>query len=194
MQPRLSLFPGLLLLAGLSPRLGRRTQTSVAALATLLLAWEMVDLTRWHRATARRIDAYLAGLAPVSRDARVVPIVWNRFGSLQNAMLGHSSGYVLAPRGAIDWDDYEPTMGYFPLHFMPWLREPDHIETDIDDFRLGRYVAVVDYVYVWGMPSQSPLRTRLRYFYRPVADAAGQDGVGQGRLWQRRPGTPVVRP
>ena len=187
-QPRLSLFPGLFLLAGITTRLGKRTQAVVAAMATLLLAWEMVALTRWHRDVAHDVDAYLGGLAAVPARTRVLPMVWNRYASLENAMLGHASGFVLAPKGAVDWDDYQASADHFALRFLPWLQMPKHIETDVDNYRAGEYVGLVDFVYTWQMPPTSPTRTRLRYFYRPVS------GGGDGRLWQRRSGMPAAPP
>src|SRR5581483_3835317 len=185
MQPRLSLFPALFLLAGLSPRIGRRTQATAGALAVLFVGWEMLELTRWHRDVARQVDAYLAGMAPLPENVRVLPLVWDRFRSLDDSTLGHASGYVLAPKGDLDWDDYQANTDLFPVRFQPGLRPPDNIEVGIDDYRVGDHAPIVDYLYAWDLSPQSPVRARLRRFYRPVSP------VGSGRIWMRRADVPV---
>jgi len=185
-EPRLALFPFLLALPGLSlPRLGgARAWLPAGALAvalTALVAWESVALVRWHRAEARLVDELIAGHAAVPPHTRGLDLVFGRFDRLDHEVLGHAVDHAAMRKGLVDWDDYQAGSDLFVVRFRPEIRRPLDVEMAPETFDLAGSAPLVDWLYTWSMPADSPLRPRLAALYDRTAVA------GRGELWVRRP-------
>ncbi|MFL6193232.1 MAG: hypothetical protein ACJ75H_03620 [Thermoanaerobaculia bacterium] len=184
LKNRLSLYPYLLLIPWLSPRLGawgRRAAVGVLSLAALC---GLFLVLRAYRAQTAVMEQYLAGLASVRPDSRVLPLFFARDGrGAQMDMLGHALSYAALEKGLVDWDNYEATVSFFPVGFRESAPPPDtaRLETAPRSLRLKEWKRLADYVYVWGLPPGDPFAARLqKASFRPVAEA------GAGVLWERR--------
>jgi hypothetical protein len=180
LQPRLALFPYLAVLPGLSHRIGRRAISRVAIGVALLLAWESAELVRWHRDLARGVDRFLAGLAPVAPNTRVLALVFDRYRDQEQQVRGHALGYLAMERGLIDWDDYQAWTQVFQVRFKPGTAFPTDIEVGLEGFRIVRFAPIVDYLYTWRAPPSWLARKQLGAKYEKVHDS------GEGILWKRR--------
>lgn len=184
-EPRLALFPFLLALPGLSlPRLGGAwagLPTGALALAlAVLVERESATLVHWHRAEARLVDELVAGHAAVPPHARGLDLVFGRFDRLENEVLGHAVDHVAMPKGLVDWDDYQAGSDLFVVRFRPDIRRPLDVEKPPETFDVAGNAPLIDWLYTWSMPADSPLRPRLAALYDRSAV------TGRGELWLRR--------
>jgi hypothetical protein len=174
-KDRLSLYPYLLLLPWLAPRVPSVRTAGVAVLA-VLAALNLGYLVHWYRILDGDIRQYLAGLERVRPDTRLLPILFdNRGSAARSAVLGHAASYAALEKGLIDWDNYEAITGLFPVRFREGVRELDQgvIETQPDIVPVRSYRRRVDYVYTWKMPPDALLAHRLRKHYRLVWEKDG---------------------
>ncbi|MFL6236300.1 MAG: hypothetical protein ACJ76N_24425 [Thermoanaerobaculia bacterium] len=183
LKNRLSLYPWLILIPWLAPGLKPRARRIAAAALALLALVNLAFVIRWYGWLSGDMAAYLAGLAAVERDTRVLPVrfVHQPHGSRLD-ILGHAMSYAALEKGLIDWDNYEAASTLFPVEFrqsVPWPPIGD-IEARPGRLRMEPWSRRADYVYTWRMRPQHPFRGRLERFYRPVATANG------GVLWKRR--------
>jgi hypothetical protein len=179
LKQRLSLYPYLLLIPWLAPRLGgtvRRAGIAALALAALV---NLGFLVYWYRAWDREMQNFLGPLAAIAPSSRVLALYYRR--TRPTDFLSHALGYTAIEKGLIDWDNYEAQTSLFPTHF----RNPDRpalpggvLAPDSFLPQAGR--DLVDAVYTWQMPPQAPLRRSLRRSYKRVAKRFG------GELWMRR--------
>lgn len=184
-QERLSLFLYLALIPWLAPRLGRRgTAAAVSVLALAALA-NLGSVLYWYRVLGQDMERFLAGLAPVRPNSRVLTL---RFatdspGARMN-VFSHATAYAALEKGLIDWDNYEAKFPYFPVQFQPGVRFPElkGVLRSAAHLRVRENRHRIDAYYLWGMPPGDLLETRLRRsYYRLVAK------TGDGVLYERRP-------
>lgn len=187
-QERLSLFLYLALIPWLAPRLGRRgTAAAVAVLALAALA-NLGSILSWYRVLGQDMERFLAGLAPVRPNSRVLTLLFPTDSHAARLnVLSHATSYAALEKGLIDWDNYEAKFPYFPVQFRPSVRFPEleGILHDASVLRIRQNRSRIDAYYLWGMPPGHPLETRLRRsYYRLVAK------TGDGALYERRPVPP----
>src|SRR4030095_4374968 len=115
------------------------------------------------------MERYLSALAGVQPNLRLQTLHYQR--SWPTDALSHAVGYQALRRGLIDWDNYEAKVSFFPTHFrttaFPQL--PGGVLAP-DSFRPKLSSDLVDAVYTWQMPPDSPLRSRLARRYEVVAE------------------------
>ncbi len=182
LKNRLSLYPWLILIPWLAPGLSPRARRIAAAALALAAVLNLAFVIRWYERLSGDMAGYLAGLATVEPDTRVLPVPFARqpHGSRLD-ILGHAMSYAALEKGLIDWDNYEAASAHFPTQFrVPWPPIVD-IEARPGRLRLEQWRDRADYVYTWRMPPRHPFRSRLEQLYGPVAEANG------GVLWKRLP-------
>ncbi len=177
LKNRLSLYPYLILLPGLSPRLGRRGAAVAAAGLSLLALANLVYLIHGYRALGAQVDGFLAGLAPVTPNTRVFTLLFERTGPTD--VLSHATGYVALEKGLIDWDNYEAKTDFFPVRFRNSVDLPETVPWSPGSYRVKVSRDQVDALYVWRMPLGHPLGMRLRRHYTLTRE---EDG---GMLFER---------
>ena len=181
---RLSLYPYLLLIPWLAPRLGPRSRTAAVVALALLAAVNLGYLIRWYRVLGEEVRQFVAGVEPVAPGSRVLPLLFSRHRASQRSdVFGHAMAYAALEKGLIDWDNYEAKTSLFPVRFRAGLALPRLTEAVAEPgallVRLNR--ETIDAIYTWQMPPDSPLRQRLRRDYRKVSQRDG------GELYERRP-------
>ena len=183
LKPRLSLYPFLVLIPWIAPRFTPRARRAAVAGLALLAVLNIGYQVRWHRVLDGEIQEYLAGLEGVPRHARLLPLMFDKHGSSAVIpVLGHAASYAALEKSLIDWDNYEATVGFFPLRFRRSVPKLDTalIETQTADVPVKRYKAQADYIYTWKMPPGLPLEERLARHYDAVWKENG------GILWKRK--------
>ena len=183
LKNRLSLFPWLLLIPWLSPRLGRTAQGAGLAILALLAVLNLGFQIRWYDRLDGDIRRYLAGLEAVRPNSRLLPLLFKRNGQgSEFPILTHAASYAAIEKGLVDWDNYEATVEFFPTWFRPSAPPPSiwKIEAAPDKLLVKPWRNSVDYVYTWGLPSGHPLRERLKKYFVRISDKNG------GVLWERR--------
>ncbi len=165
LKNRLSLYPYLILLPGLSPRLGRRGATAAAGGLVLLALGNLGCLVHGYRQLGAQVDGFLAGLEPVTPNTRVLTLLFER--TWPTDVLSHATGYVALEKGLVDWDNYEAKTDFFPVRFRDSAGSPDLSGFPLDpgSYRVKVNVDDVDALYLWGMPLGHPLGKRLRRYY-----------------------------
>ena len=78
LKNRLSLYPFLVLIPWLSPRLGRRAEAIGAAALALAALVNLGYLVHGYRELGAAVDEYLAGLAPVTPNTRILALNFAR--------------------------------------------------------------------------------------------------------------------
>jgi hypothetical protein len=180
LKNRLSLYPFLVLLPWLSPRLGRRAERIGTATLALVALANLVYLTRGYRELGAEVERYLSGLAPVTPDTRILALLFAHTGPTD--VLSHAPAYMAIEKGLIDWDNFEAKTSFFPVRFrasVPLPVTPD-IQLDPDSYRVLRNAGQVDAVYVWGRPPGDDLAERLKRCYKLVSE----EDIGE--LYERR--------
>lgn len=179
LKQRLSLYPFLVLLPWLSVRLSGRAEAAAAAGLALAALLYLGYLVQGYRELGAREETFLAGIAPLAPNSRVLPLLFERTGPTD--FLSHAIDYVALEKGAVDWDNYEAKTTYFPVRFRGAVDFPDlsGLPMEPGSYRVRPNVRRVDAVYVWRMPPGLPLGTRLRRSYTLTREDGG------GMLFER---------
>lgn len=180
---RLSLYPWLVLIPWLAPRLGARGKATAVAGLTLMTLANLDYLVQWHGLLGREVGRYVAGFEAVTPGSRVLALHFQRRGPAgRTEIFGHATGYAALEKELIDWDNYQAATSFFPVRFRSNVPRPDIWRTYIDPnlLQIRQTRDLIDAVYVWRMPLGHPLERRLRQSYRLVAEKDG------GALWERK--------
>jgi hypothetical protein len=183
LKNRLSLYPFLLLIPWLSPRLfrfGRQVETAGAAVLILAALLNLGYLIHGYRELGATVDAYLTGLASLQPDRRVLALTFERVGPTD--VLSHAIAYAALEKGAVDWDNYESKVPFFPVMFRADVKFPDipGVLWDPGSYQVRPNRELVDALYLWRMPPENPLGVRLRRPYQLTVEVSG------GQLFERR--------
>jgi hypothetical protein len=169
---RLCLYPWLLLLPWIAPRLswpgGRPVRGALVTVLALVAVVNAAAYVHWYRQADRDVQAFLAAARPIQPGSRVLPALFDRRASIGvQPLLGHAIDRLALEKGLLDWGSYEAQTGLFPIRFRPgvpypslWQLEVMPAELDVDTHR-----DQIDAVFCWKMPPDSPLAARLRRHY-----------------------------
>jgi hypothetical protein len=180
---RLSLYPWLLLLPGLAPRLGNRGRTAVLAALGAVTVFQAGMLVHWYRLLQPEIRSFVAAAAPIGEDSRVLPLLYRRMATAAPVeVLGHALAYVDVEKGLVDWGNYEAMTGHFPVRFRPetGLSDIYTLEAHPDRVNLQAYKARTDYVFTWEMPPEARMNRVLRQQFKLMAE------TGPARVYKRK--------
>ncbi|MES1244690.1 MAG: hypothetical protein ABUT39_23990 [Acidobacteriota bacterium] len=183
MKSRLSLYPWLLLIPWLAPRLGDRGRTAVLAAIGIVTVFQITMLVHWYRLLQPEIREFLAAAEPIEPDSRVLPLVFRRnAASLPVDVLGHALGWVDAEKGLVDWGNYEAMTGHFPVRFRPetGLSDIYALEAHPGELNIRAYKSRTDYVFTWRMPPGSRMNRVLGQQFKPLAEQ------GPARVYRRK--------
>jgi len=182
---RLSLFPYLLLIPWLAPRLGPRWRAAGVAVLTVAALVNLGYLICWYRVLGEEVRHFVAGLEPVRPGSRVLSLLFSRNAIAEYSdVLSHATGYVALEKGLIDWDNYEAKYSFFPVRFRDGVELPqiDGVALGPGSLLVRRNLSTLDAIYTWQMSENELLRRRLhRQHYARVAEQYG------GELFERRP-------
>jgi hypothetical protein len=178
LKPRLSMFPYLILIPWLAPPLTRRARRLCVAGLALLALLNLGYMTALYQVMSGIMEKYLAGLAPVRPNTRVLPLLFRR----EAPVLGHAIGYAALEKNLIDWDNFEATGSHFPAIFRASAPPPpyEEIEYHPGELSVEEWKDRADYIYTWRMPRNHPLVGRLAEHYNLISVVDG------GALWERR--------
>jgi hypothetical protein len=172
LKQRLSLYPFLVLLPWLTVRLSGRAEAAAAVGLALAALLYLGYLVQGYRELGAREETFLAGIAPLAPNSRVLPLLFERTGPTD--FLSHAVDYVALEKGAVDWDNYEARTTYFPVRFRDSVDFPALSGARAPgSYRVRPNVRRVDAVYVWRMPLGHPLGMRLRRSYTLTREGAG---------------------
>lgn len=179
LKPRLSMLPYLILLPWLAPPLTRRARGLCVAGFALMAVLNLGYVALVYQVMTGTVEKYLAGLAPVRPNTRVLPLLFHR----DSPALGHAIGYAALEKNLIDWDNFEATGSHFPAIFRASAPPPPYedIEYHPGDLPVEKWKDRADYIYAWRMPQGHPLVRRLAEHYNLISVVEG------GALWERRP-------
>jgi hypothetical protein len=183
LKNRLSLFPWLLVIPGLAPRLGRPGRTGVIAALGIITAIQVLLLVHWYRLLQPEIRGFMAAAAPIEPDSRVLPLLFKRTATaVPVGALSHALGYVDVEKGLVDWGNYEAMTGHFPVRFRPeaGLSDIFTLEAHPGEVNIRAYKERTDYVFTWKMPPESRMNRVLRQQFKPLAEQ------GPARVYKRK--------
>jgi hypothetical protein len=183
LQARLSLFPWLALIPWFSVGCGRAGRGVILALLTGATLWNVHVQVGWYQRMDREVQAFLAGLEPVPRHARILALPFDRNGGANRvSVFSHAIARAALDEKLLDWDNYEAATNHFPVRFRRTVERPS-LHAFSADPALAEIVAWrdrADYIYAWRMPPGVPVADRLHRDYRLVAERGG------GQLWASR--------
>jgi len=176
---RLSLFPWLLLLPWIAPRLawpgGRQVRGALVAVLSAAAAVNVVAYVQWYQTADRDVQSFLTVLstARIAPGSRVLPALFDRRASIGVlGLLGHAVDRTAVEKGFLDWGNYEAQFDLFPVQYRRrisppslWTLEVMPADLDVETHR-GKF----DYVFCWKMPPGSPLDVRLQRGFTLVAE------------------------
>lgn len=180
LKARLLLFPYVLVLPWLTPRLARAPLAIVLALVAAGNVFFIRDHWKRNDQVIARAVAPLASAEPLRT---IVPLVFERTtGHSHLELLSHAVSYAAVERRLVNLGNYEAGLGFFPVAFRRDFRRPPivELETAPGNFEPSAWAEGVDYVYTWKMPAGAPLEARLHEGYALVADH------GEAKLYRRR--------
>lgn len=177
LKARLLIFPYVLILPWLTPKLARWPLTIALSLVALGNVVFIRDCWKRNEKVMRAAIAPLSAAAPRRTLLALVADHTTPYSHLP--FLSHAVSYAAAKRRLVDLGNYEAEQRYFPVVFRPGVRRPTtlDLETKPDTIDPAQYG--VDYVYTWKMPQ------RTFAGYELVASE------GEARLFAHTPG---VRP
>jgi hypothetical protein len=182
LKARLLIFPYLVLLPWLTPRLGR-LYIPLAIIFALVATANVVFLRDAWKRNDRLMARAVAPLHTAAPLHTIVPLIFDRTSQYSTLpLLSHAMSYGAAERRLVDLGNYEAGLGFFPVQFRPGIRRPTifSLETAPADYDPTAWVDAVDYIYTWKMPPDAPLMARLDEHYDLVVDE------GDARLYARR--------
>jgi hypothetical protein len=183
LKNRLSLYPWLLMLPVLAPRLGSRGRAAVIAAAGILTVFQVGALVHGYRLVQPEIREFVAAAEPIEPDSRVLPLLFDRLTANPPAeVLGHAFSYVDVEKGLLDWSNYEAMTGHFPIRFRPETGRSDiyTLEGRPDAVNLRAYRERTDYVFTWKMPPEARMNRVLGRQLKLVAEN------GPSRVYRRK--------
>lgn len=180
LKARLLLFPYLLCLPWLTPRMPRLLLATIFAIVALGNVFFIRDCWKRNSRDLATATAPLSAAAPLHT---VVALAFDR--STPHSMLAlfsHTVSYAFGERRLIDLGDYEAALGFFPVAFREGVRRPQiiDIESRPADFDPNAYADTIDYIYTWKMPADAALAKRLATHYSLIADD------GDAKLYGRK--------
>jgi hypothetical protein len=178
LKARLLLFPYLLALPWLTPRVPRMLLAVVFAVVAVCNVFYIRDCWKRNSKDLEQATAPLSVAAPLHT---VIPLIFDRSAPHSIlALFSHPVSYAFAERRLIDLGDYEAALGFFPVAFRANVRRPEiiDIETRPADFDPEAYA--IDYIYTWKMPTDAAVAKRLANHYKIVGAA------GDAKLYARR--------
>jgi MFS family permease len=179
LKARLLLFPYLICLPWLSPRLPRVLLVTVFAVVALVNVYYMREC--WKR-SAKDLAIATAPLPGAVSHRTIIALNFDRSSPYSRLPLfSHTVSYGFTEQRLIDLGNYEAALGFFPVAFRAGVRRPPILDIEMHpgDFNPDAYADVVDYIYVWKMPAGAPLESRLDAHYTLVVD--GGDAKVYGR-------------
>ncbi|HEX3526175.1 MAG TPA: hypothetical protein VH988_03835 [Thermoanaerobaculia bacterium] len=186
LQPRLTLFPVLVLIVWLAPAPaapGDGLRRGAIAVLTALAVWNLVNVEQAWRSLDQDAGQVIAAADGIEPGATVLSLMFDQFPDTPGPVMRiHTFNRVDTEKGLVDWSDYEAVSGVFPVRFREGVSVPPlwEIQRDPDRIDIDRYAAATDYVYCFKMPPDSDLAGRLTQQYDLVRQ------VGEARLYQRR--------
>ena len=183
LKPRLCLYPYLILIPWFAPAWGARARRIGIAALVLVALLDLGYVIHKYVLLSARMEAYLAGVATVAPNSRVLPLrFWRRPGDDRVDVLSHAIDYQALELGLVDWDNYEAAVDFFPTAFRASAPPPPivDIEARPGHLRVRAWSRRTDYVYTWRIPPGQPVVQRLARFFDPVATTGG------GVLWKNR--------
>jgi hypothetical protein len=173
MKSRLSLYPWLLLIPWLAPRLGRPGRAAVLGAVGIVTLFQIAMLVHWYRLLQPEIRELVAAAEPIEPDSRVLPLLFKRnAAALPVDVLGHALSYVDAEKGLVDWGNYEAMTGHFPVRFRLEMGLSDiyALEAHPGELNIRAYKGRTDYVLTWRMPPDSRMNRVLRQQFKLLAE------------------------
>lgn len=186
LKARLLIFPYLVILPWLTPRLARWPLVIVLALAATANVFFIRDA--WKR-NDKLIAAAVEPLKAAVPHRTIVPLIFDRSSPHSTLrLLSHAMSHGAAQRRLVDLGNYEAGLPFFPVQFRRDVKRPPiiSIETAPGDYDPNAWADAVDYVYTWKMPADAPLAARLAERYDLAAEH------GEARLYARRAGQTVA--
>jgi hypothetical protein len=185
LKNRLSLFPYLILLPWLAPRLARIGRAAVLVGVAALLIFQIVKIQGWYRSMQPDIRSFVAATEPIPPNSRVLPLLFDRdTESPRFGALGHAIDYVAVEKGLVEWDNYQAASGLFPVRFRAEVGVPDiyAIEAHPGRVDLRWYRPRADYVFTWELDPESRVARQLARNYRRLPEI---EVGGAGRVYVR---------
>jgi len=180
LKMRLLVFPYLLVLPWLSPRLPRALFACVFAAVAL---GNVLFIRNAWKPNAYAIRSRIAPFAAARSERTFVSLIFDRTAPRSPLpLLAHIASYRATESRLVDLGNYEASLAYFPVKFRPGIRHPSiyDLETAPQDFDPAAWADDVELIYTWKMPPGSPVEERLRARYRVIAEE------GEARLWERK--------
>ena len=178
LKARFLLFPYLLILPWLTPRVPRLFLATIFAIVAVCNVFYIRDC--WKR-NSKDLELAMAPLSAAAPLHTIVPLVFD--GSAPNALLAlfsHAASNGFAEHRLIDLGDYEAALPYFPVAFRPGVKRPEIIDIQSRPAEFDPEAYAPDYVYTWKMPAGAPVAQRLASHYKIVGDA------GDAKLYARK--------
>jgi hypothetical protein len=174
LKARFLLFPYLIVLPWLTPRLARAPLAIVFALVAAANVFFIRDGWKRHD---RQIDRALAPMHAATPLQTFVPVVFDRSSPpAPIGIIGHASVYGAIEHRLIDLANYEAATGYFPVRFRDGVARPSVFDLES---KPGEHEPEATLVYTWKMPADALLETKLATSYTLIANE------GDARLYRR---------
>lgn len=173
LKNRLSLYPYLLLIPWIAPRMRRTGKAAILAGLAILTGFQAAMLVHWYRLMQPDIREFLAATGPIAPNTRVLPLLFSRdTSSPRVGVLGHAIDVVAAEKGLVEWDNYEAASGLFPIRYREQAGKIDTytIEANPGNVNLRAYRGRADYIFTWRLDPGSPIARQLGRQYRLISD------------------------
>ena len=180
LKMRLLLFPYLLVLPWLSPRLPRVLLACV--FAAVAVANVLFVRNAW-KPTAYEIPPRIAPFAAARPGSTFVSLVFDRAAPRSPLpLLAHVASYGAMERRLVDLGNYEASLAFFPVKYRASAHRPPifELESSPHDFDPAAWANDVDLIYTWRMPKGSPVEERVSARYRVI------EVRGDASVWQRK--------
>ena len=142
LKARLLIFPFVLILPWLTPRLLRAPL--IIALALVASANVFYLRTQWKE-NSKMMQRSIAPLASAKPRRTLLALVGDR----ENHLLWHAVSYAAARNQLIDLGDYEASKTFFPVVYRPDVRRPPLYDVETRPATIDAAAYAPDYIYTW---------------------------------------------
>lgn len=149
---RTSLFVYLAPLAWFSPRLPKAMRYAVAGIFSIVAVVNAGFHLHHFRHYDRVVADYLKGVQPVPRHATILPLLFS--GEMPGSYVSfivHAVEYAAVEKELVDFENYEPLAGQFPVVYAPGvaLPKPSSIAATAATYDFAAANPRPEYVFLW---------------------------------------------
>jgi hypothetical protein len=182
-NPRLSIYPFLVLLPWLNHNFPRILKTALGTIIIFLILLNLGYTTYYYKILNDDLRECTSGIGLVERNKTFLSQSFNNYGRARSiGVFLHALDYYCIEKKGINLSNYEADLGYFPLKFKKGLSRPSlkYLESYPERIEIAPYAKDIDYLLTWALEEESDIYRRIGKYYALIK------AEGRLKIFKRR--------